>query len=158
MKAAGLAVLICGALQAQVATLSGAVTGPSGTAVSNAKVTAKSPVTTQATESQTNSAGLYNLPNLAPGDYEVSVSAPGFDSKTARVTLSPAASQRLDFALTAAGATGAPSLSDLGFGAAPAQGSAQEQTRLDKRSHMLKTHQRLGVMKTAPLVATLSVP
>jgi hypothetical protein len=153
-----LAVLISAPLKAQVASLSGAVTGPSGAAVPNAKVTAKSPATPQAIESQTNSAGLYNLPNVAPGDYEVSVSAPGFDTKTARVTLTAAASQRLDFALTAtSGATGAPSLSDLGFGAAQAQGSAQEQARLDKRSHMLKTHQRLGIITTAPLVATLIV-
>src|SRR5581483_7094781 len=36
-------------------------------------------------------------------------------------------------------------------------GSAQEQQRLNKRSHMLKTHQRLGLITTAPLIATLIV-
>jgi hypothetical protein len=88
----------------------------------------------------------------------VSVSAPGFDVKSARVTLGPAANQRLDFALAASsGAPGAPSLGDLGFGGAQAQGSAQEQARLDKRSHMLKTHQRLGLITTIPLAATLIV-
>ena len=86
------AVLLSAPLQAQIATLSGTVTGPAGAAVSNAKVTAKSPATAQPAETQTNSVGVYNLPNLAPGDYDVSVSAPGFDSKTAKVTLAAAAS------------------------------------------------------------------
>jgi hypothetical protein len=150
-----LAVLISGPLRAQVGALSGTITGPSGAAVSVATVTVKNSATGQATETQASSAGLYSVPNLAPGDYDVSVSAPGFDAKTARVTLGPAANQRLDFALTASsGAPGAPSLSDLGFGGA-AQGSAQEQARLDKRSHMLKTHQRLGLITTIPLAATL---
>ena len=47
------------------------------------------------------------------------------------------------------------SLGDLGFSPAQSQGSAQDQARLDKRSHMLKIHQRLGLIDTAPLVATL---
>ena len=38
------------------------------------------------------------------------------------------------------------SLGDLGFSAAQAQGSAQDQARLDKRSHMLKVHQRIGLI------------
>jgi hypothetical protein len=151
------AVLLSAPVQAQVATLFGTVTGPAGAAVSNAKVTATNPAEAQPGETQTNSAGLYNLPNLAPGEYEVSVSAPGYDSKTAKVTLAAAASQRLDFTLTATSGSGAPSLSDLGFGGAQAQGSAQEQARLDRRSHMLKTHQRLGVITLAPMVATLLV-
>ncbi|HEY4360038.1 MAG TPA: hypothetical protein VGN17_03675 [Bryobacteraceae bacterium] len=49
----------------------------------------------------------------------------------------------------------APSLGDLGFPTAASQGSAQEQARLDRRSHMLKIHQRLGLIDIAPLVATL---
>jgi hypothetical protein len=49
----------------------------------------------------------------------------------------------------------APSLGDLGFPTAQTQGDAQTQARLDKRSHMLKIHQRLGLITTIPLAATL---
>src|ERR1019366_9124225 len=35
------------------------------------------------------------------------------------------------------------------------QGSAQDQARLDKRAHMLKMHQRLGLITTVPLVLSL---
>jgi hypothetical protein len=51
--------------------------------------------------------------------------------------------------------TAAPSLGDLGIGPEEAKGSAQDQARLDKRSHMLKWHQRLGLITIAPLAATL---
>jgi hypothetical protein len=49
----------------------------------------------------------------------------------------------------------APSLGDLGFSPNQAQGSAQDQARLDRRTHMLMLHQRLGLITTAPLIATL---
>jgi hypothetical protein len=48
-----------------------------------------------------------------------------------------------------------PSLGDLGFPPAQIQGNAQEQSRLDRRSHMLKIHQRLGLITTVPLLATV---
>ena len=48
----------------------------------------------------------------------------------------------------------APDLGDL-FPPDQTQGNAQEQARLDKRSHMLKIHQRLGLIDLAPLVATV---
>ena len=51
----------------------------------------------------------------------------------------------------------APSLGDLGLSPDQTQGSAQEQARLDKRSHMLKMHQRFGLITTAPLVTTVLV-
>ena len=57
-------------------------------------------------------------------------------------------------ATAAAGNAQAPSLGDLGFPTDQTKGSADEQARLDKRSHMLKTHQRLGLITTAPLLAT----
>jgi hypothetical protein len=57
-------------------------------------------------------------------------------------------------ATAAAGGAQAPSLVDLGFPTDQTKGSADEQARLDKRSHMLKTHQRLGLITTAPLLAT----
>lgn len=48
-----------------------------------------------------------------------------------------------------------PTLGDLGFPNSQTQGSAVDQARLDKRSHMLKIHQRLGLITTVPLAATL---
>ncbi len=48
----------------------------------------------------------------------------------------------------------APSLPDL-FPPDQTQGNAQDQARLDKRSHMLKIHQRLGLITTIPLLATV---
>lgn len=55
----------------------------------------------------------------------------------------------------AAGNPQAPSLGDLGFTPEQTKGSPQEQARLNRRSHMLKIHQRLGLITIAPLLATL---
>ncbi len=49
----------------------------------------------------------------------------------------------------------APSLSDLGLGPDQVRGNAQQQAILDRRTHMLKVHQRLGLLTTIPLAATL---
>lgn len=54
-----------------------------------------------------------------------------------------------------AGNPQAPSLGDLGFPTDQTKGNAQEQARLDKRSHMLKIHQRLGLITVAPFIATI---
>lgn len=48
-----------------------------------------------------------------------------------------------------------PSLSDLGLAPSQTQGNAQQQALLDKRARMLKIHQRLGLLTTIPLAATL---
>ena len=50
---------------------------------------------------------------------------------------------------------GGPSLGDLGFPTPATQGNAAEQARLDRRSHMLQMHQRLGLITAIPLAATL---
>src|SRR5271169_190261 len=49
-----------------------------------------------------------------------------------------------------------PSLEDLGFSASQAQGDARQQALLDRRTHMLKIHQRLGLITTIPLIATVA--
>jgi len=135
-------------------TLSGAITGPSGAAVPNAKVTVKNLATGQPAETQTNAEGTFSVPNLAPGEYEVSVAADGFESKTAKAVVAAGGVQKTLLSLVAAAA---PSLGDLGFTPDQTGGSAQDQARLDKRTHMLKVHQRLGLITLAPLIATLAV-
>lgn len=47
------------------------------------------------------------------------------------------------------------SLGDLGFTPQQMQANAQMQARLDKRTHMLKVHQTLGLITVIPMVATL---
>ncbi len=147
-----LSLLVTVPLRAQVgsASLSGTVTDPSGKAVTNARISAKNVATGQSTETQTDSAGVYEVPNLVPGDYEVSVLAVGFSTNVTKVTIAQGAKQSMNLTLG-----GVLSLADLGFSPAQTQGSAQDQARLDKRSHMLKIHQRLGLIATAPIVASV---
>ncbi len=48
-----------------------------------------------------------------------------------------------------------PSLSDLGFSAQQTQADPKLQAELNKRTEMLKIHQRLGLITLAPMAATL---
>jgi hypothetical protein len=50
-----------------------------------------------------------------------------------------------------------PTLGDLGFTPAQTQANAKLQARLNKRTHMLKIHQTLGLITLAPLAATVIV-
>ena len=52
-------------------------------------------------------------------------------------------------------ASAPPSLKDLGFPTSQTVGSAAEQARLNRRSHMLQIHQKLGLLTTIPLAATI---
>jgi len=160
------------------ATLSGTVTDHTGRALSDVKVSVKNLNTGQSADTQTNSDGLYTVSNLAPGDYEVSVSA-AEGARVSQVTLTAGAAQKLDLVLdvvspstevqvgtpTSAPANTLPnapsssktepSLEDLGFSKTETQSNAAQQALLDKRTHMLKMHQRMGLITTVPLLATL---
>ncbi|HEY6387124.1 MAG TPA: carboxypeptidase-like regulatory domain-containing protein [Candidatus Acidoferrum sp.] len=135
--------------QAAGSTLSGAVKDSTGKIVAGAKIAIKNLATGQTTETQTDAGGQYTAASLAPGDYELSISAEGYSTNVTRITMSDA-NKLFDITLG-----GALSLSDLGFSQTQTQGSAQDQARLDKRSHMLKIHQRIGLIDAGPLLATV---
>jgi len=137
--------------QGTTAALSGAVKDQAGKPVPNAKVSLKNISTGQTAETQADAQGNYHFADLAPGQYEISASADGFAAKTATVPVA-GPSQTADITLTAS--TG-PSLSDLGFNTAQTQGNPEEQARLDKRTRMLKIHQKMGLITAGPLAATI---
>jgi hypothetical protein len=82
------------------ATVSGTITDPSGGVVAGANVTTTNSATAAVREATSDSAGIYNLPNLTPGVYEVKVTAAGF-STNVQSGLSIAVGQQLqlNFAL-----------------------------------------------------------
>ncbi|MGO9096172.1 MAG: carboxypeptidase-like regulatory domain-containing protein [Bryobacteraceae bacterium] len=60
------------------ATISGAVTDPSGSAVPKAAIVATETRTNSKTKSISDSQGQYTIPFLAPGEYSLTAEAPGF--------------------------------------------------------------------------------
>ena len=79
------------------------------------------------------------------------VSAEGYSTNTLKVTVASGADKTADVTLA-----GVLSLQDLGISSDQAQGTAQDQARLNKRSHMLMLHQRLGLIAAVPLIATVA--
>jgi Carboxypeptidase regulatory-like domain len=150
MSVLALCLLASGQLRAQTAALSGTITDSSGAVIAHAKISVRNVTTGASAETQSDSAGLYGMPTLVPGDYEVSVSAGGFSTNVAKVSIAAGVDQTMNVTLG-----GGLSLGDLGFTAVQTQGSAGDQARLDRRSHMLKIHQRLGLITTIPLIATV---
>lgn len=79
---------VLGAWGQSTASISGTVTDPSGAVIPNAQVTIHSLATGLDRVVSTDSAGLYAVPSLIPGDYKVQATARGFSSYTVpKVTL-----------------------------------------------------------------------
>ena len=169
-----LILLIAPAVQAQAATatLSGTVTDPSGAVLPNVKVTIENLATGQSTETRTDADGIFRADNLSPGDYRVSFSVDGLGVRTIEITLAAGAQETRNIVMDQRLLPGSPqeqqklpnapsstpskpSLSDLGFPPAETRGSAQEQAKLDRRTHMLTIHQRLGLVTAGALAATV---
>src|ERR1051326_658078 len=79
-RSAAYSVLFCALLPAQDyrATILGQVTDPSGSAIPNATVKATRVDTNETTEAKTNANGIYTIPFLNPGTYNIEASAAGF--------------------------------------------------------------------------------
>jgi hypothetical protein len=146
------------AAQTPAAVLTGKVIASSGRVVSNAKVTVKNVETGKSAETLTNPDGVYTFTNLAPGEYEVSVTNEALGAKTAKAILTAGQQQTLDLMLAPATQEplpNAPSLGDLGFTPQQSEPDAKLQAMLEKRTEMLKIHQRLGLIAAAPMAAAL---
>ncbi len=151
-------------LAAQTATLSGTATDAKGKPIANAAVALK-PAAGSPIEVRADGDGNYTIADLAPGDYTLSASGDGLISKPIKVTVTAAPHQTVDLLLipelpnapqaAPSSAPASPSLEDLGFSSEQTKGNAQLQATLAKRTHMLKTHQKLGLITVIPLAATL---
>ena len=162
-------VLISHSLLAQdsTATLSGTVVDSSGKALPNIKISVKNVNTSQTAETQSDADGHYSVANLAAGEYEVSASSEGVGSTTAKVVMAAGAPLALTLNLgqgqpppgnlpsAPAPGTTQPALEDLGFSKAETQANAQQQALLDRRTRLLRIHQRMGLITTVPLIATV---
>jgi hypothetical protein len=89
--------LLSPAARAQsTAVLNGTVSDPSGAAVPAAKVVLKNLGTGIEWNTQTNSAGLYVFPSLPPGNYQIAITAEGFQKLITEVKLDVATSVTRD--------------------------------------------------------------
>src|ERR1035438_9130078 len=148
-----LVVCVASSLPAQTqaaGTLTGKLTDPSGAVVANATVTATNIDNGQTRTATPGADGGYQFTMLPPGNYRVRFDAAGFKTLEIASATIGATQAVVDGKLEPGVST--PSLGDLGFTPDQSQGSAQDQARLDQRAHMLKIHQRLGLITTAPLV------
>jgi len=68
--------------QSLYGTIAGNVTDPSQAAIVGAKVVATNPDTHFLRDAMTNSAGIFNVPDVLPGSYTVTISMPGFQTYT----------------------------------------------------------------------------
>ncbi len=170
-------VQVATSLMAQTATgvLRGTVSDKSGKAVANASVTATSIDTGQKQTANTGLNGTYQL-DLPAGNYRLTFEAAGFKIlEIPSVTVSgneaavldqkleveeqgtgkPTPAQQENLPNAPSSSTTAPSLEDLGLSPEQTRGNPQEQALLDKRTHMLKIHQRMGLITTIPLIASV---
>jgi len=85
------------AAQVSGATLSGLISDPSGAGIPNADIAIKNVGTGEVRSVPTNGDGFYSAPNLLPGNYEVTITAQGFDKIVQKgVTLTVGAQQALN--------------------------------------------------------------
>jgi len=86
--------------QTETGQLTGTVFDPAGAVLPKATITVTDPVTKAARTATSSAAGSYVIPSLLPGTYEVSATAPGFQTTKQNVTVTVGARVGLDLHLT----------------------------------------------------------
>ncbi len=108
MRVTCLLLALCAVAGAQTfnARITGTITDPSGAPVPGATVTAVQVSTNASRKAGTNESGVYDVPLLLPGTYEVKIDAPGFQSQVRKdVELGLNQTATLDFSLGVAQVT-----------------------------------------------------
>ena len=85
--------------QTETGQISGTVTDPTGSVVTNAKVQLTQSGTNTKRNTTTNQVGLYTFPNIRPADYIVQVESPGFSTAQVRTTVAVGTRSNLDIKL-----------------------------------------------------------
>jgi hypothetical protein len=159
---------------AGLGVLTGRVVDSSGNPVAGATVTVTSVDNGQERSGKTGMDGSYRFDDLPLGNYRMKLEATRFQtleipSATVNGTKPSVLDEQLEGGkpittkptleqmdnLPNAPSSTAPSLSDLGLTPEQTQGNPREQALLDKRTHMLKIHQRMGLITTIPFIATV---
>jgi len=92
--------------QTATGTILGIVRDQTGAVIPGARVTIRNVATGVVRETHTNAEGLYRVPGLIPGKYEVTVQAQGFSTEVKRdITVTVGAEQVVDFTLTVGAVT-----------------------------------------------------
>jgi hypothetical protein len=154
----------------------GRVIDASGNAVANVTVTATGIESRRVRSATSGTDGFYKLEGLPPGNYRLNFEATGLKtSEIPSITVDgtemavpdekleagesvpakPTPTQQDNLPNAPSSSKTEPSLADLGLSPEQTQGNAREQALLDKRTHMLKIHQRMGLITTGPLIATV---
>jgi hypothetical protein len=157
--------------------LTGRVIDASGNAVANVTVTAAGINNSQVRRVTSGTDGSYKFEGLQPGNYRLKFEAAGLKTleipsttvdgtettvpdekleagESIPAKLAPAQQDNLPDAPSSSKTE--PTLADLGLSSEQTQGDAREQALLDKRTHMLKIHQRMGLITTIPLIVTVA--
>jgi hypothetical protein len=148
--------------QSDTSSMSGTVTDVSGALVPNAQVTIHNNATLADRTITSNENGAFTLTNLAPGDYSVRATKPGFQTTTLNdVHLDPSIGRRIDIAMKV-GDTSVTITVEAGANTVQTESGAvgqlitQEQVKsiqLNGRNPLYLSQMEPGVVRTNPMAS-----